>query len=256
MARVAIMFNGEPRNVPGTYECFRDIIEENQADVFVHSYIDPEMYGKRYRARWLIEELRVTKGIEWTGYSSEETPHNVDSIILEKFQPKRHLFERPMDFEIPDFIYELKNFSTIPNDDYRQMRSFYQVNQLKKQVEQEEGFVYDVVLRVRMGMRFNSKLPPLKFFAGNNHVIFTPCSWTGFNRDPETFWLGNVGMLDHWNIASSPVMDTYCDVYNHIEDAALGCQGFQMEYITGYWTRVMNQIQQAAIDVSYCINCA
>jgi hypothetical protein len=85
--KVAVCISGQPRNVQATYpHIYENLIEPNNADVFIHSWIDPNFIGRR----------PVSSG---GVIASDVIPSNIDQIILDLYQPKAYVFEPHVEFD-------------------------------------------------------------------------------------------------------------------------------------------------------------
>jgi hypothetical protein len=88
--RVALCIFGQPRiiNNPYTFQSHEDwIIKKYKTDVFAHSWISGEETNFNYSDWTVIDEL-------------DYEDKNTDSIILEKYKPKKFKFEKPRSFTL------------------------------------------------------------------------------------------------------------------------------------------------------------
>jgi hypothetical protein len=255
--KCAVIISGQPRGVEESFENISDkIIKPNNADVFIHTWIDRQMFGRPYYSAWLYKhrELLLQQGGKdfHIGPSSNPIPHNIESIILDLYNPKKHMYESPKIFKYDPILDQIKSPSLNPQDGISQLYSMYMANMLKKEYEEENNFVYDIVVRIRFGLIFWNKFPPLSDFAGSR-VCFIPIGFSGFNRSDS--FLSHTSICDHWAISSSEIMNIYTDVYNQIEFLVKNkyCH-FQCEDLIGSHLRKYRQIQVALIDQKYSIN--
>lgn len=248
MAKYAVIISGQPRGVLETYQSIQEsIIKPNNADVFLHSWIDKEMFGKPYVANWL-------KNQDKPSVASNHVPKDIDKIILDVYQPKKYLFESPKTFKYNHAI-ETKQKQYIPTQDiFSMLYSIRMAAEMKQAYEIENKIVYDVVIRIRFGMKFNrpSIIDLSNFYTTG--VIFAPAGFDGFQNN--RCFLNNISFCDHWNISNSHLINRLSETYFNIENLILqhGCF-IQAEDLLGCWVRKVNAIPVALLDFQYEINC-
>lgn len=188
---------------------FRNLIEPNDADVFIHS--------------WSKEH---------------------ESSLLNLYKPKRHLIENQMEFPQArslvsnrDKRQKVKNFvSTIFRPVARrslkqeQMKEAYRacsrwnsnkkVLGLKRAYETEFGFTYDCVMVLRLDVGFYNKIDlssyDMSYFYAS-HWNDYPVSSNDYQYNFENHNQGK-GFLDFWFFSNSPDMDKFAKLYDSIKD--------------------------------------
>ena len=92
--------------------------------------------------------------------------------------------------------------------------NIWKCNELKRQYEQQQGFTYDVVIRLRTELKF-SRLPQQTLF--RNILDGSKCIYL-----PRGFEWG--GITDLFAFGSSPSMDIYSSVWTHFTPTVTGSQ--------------------------------
>jgi len=257
--KYAILISGQPRNVKECYEGIKrqfpgleDTIlkPNNYPDVFIHSWIDPTMEGKQYVAEWVKkeiiyvqnEELNLNKNPDdFDDTASNPIPKNVDQNILEKYKPKKWLFEKPKEFPYDKRADEYRVKYNSGNNSLSFLYSMHKANELKQQYEQENGFTYDAVLRLRFDCVFYKPFNMSEYI--NREIVYIP---SDFNNE--------VGIADRWSLASSKNMDIYTNLYpNLIEMVINENVSWQNENALGYWVRIKNKLLVEKIHIPYSI---
>tara|TARA_R110002153_G_scaffold135870_2_gene285588 strand:+ start:3308 stop:4024 length:717 start_codon:yes stop_codon:yes gene_type:complete len=88
--KVALCIFGQPRviNNPYTHQSHLDhIINKYNTDIFIHTWISGEEESLEY-SDWVDKELRTVE------------QSNSTEIILEKYNPKKYIFEKPKKFQL------------------------------------------------------------------------------------------------------------------------------------------------------------
>jgi len=196
--RVAICISGQPRDIELGVKQVQDNIlnvnPEHQIDIFCHA--------------WQAEE-----GEDWdTAQPNQKhqvgiAKKNTDELILSELKPKRWLFEPQIPFH--NFV---GNFRTEPTAKQDALASnFYSVmmaNNLKKEYENSQGFVYDMVVRMRYDLWFNEPIFLSCYLDVANGRIVVPKNYqedqnnVAWNEETKS-------MVDVFAISSSANMDKY-----------------------------------------------
>lgn len=200
--RVAICISGQPRDIEvGVEQVINNIINCNPEldfDVFAHAWIsnsgDP----------WDTAQEQQ-RGIVGT---QDGTPAEK---ILTVLKPKLWLFEEQINFEN-----YTKFFNTHPTAKQSSLASnFYSVyvaNNLKKQYENMEGFVYDYVIRMRYDLFFNKPILVSDYVDWVQTGVVVPKNYQE-DQDRITWNATNKGMVDVFAISSSEHMDKYSETF-------------------------------------------
>jgi len=205
--KVALCISGQPRQALETYPyILKNIIEPNNADVFIHMHYDAE--------NLFMEKLHADKG-------NCQLEKGIDQQIIELYQPKRHLIESPRNFQKPNIGIPEKRLENIKKmnhhkhwTDHQHIQyhvkqltsmyySIYKANELKEIYANEEGFVYDYVIRIRFDL-----LPLEAILCESLDTNFIHYLEMGQPDDLISDWL---------NIGSNLTMNIYASLYLNIE---------------------------------------
>jgi len=205
--KVALCISGQPRKALETYPyIYENIIKPNNADVFIHMHYDNEQL--------YCEKSHIDNG---NCYFEKDT----DKKVIESYHPIRFLIEKPRNFQKPNIHVPEKRLSN-----YMKMNShknfteeeckihmikqltsmyysIYKCNELKELYANENGFVYDYVIRLRFDFL---PLEPLY------------CN----NLNPNYINYLEIGQRDHlisdWiNVGSNLIMNVYSSLYLNME---------------------------------------
>jgi len=207
MSKVAVCISGQPRLAAQTFPYINEfIIKPNNADVFIHMHYDAN--------NLYMEKSHADNGIC-------NLQQGIDRFIIELYQPKSYLIECPRNFQRPNIkmpekrIENMKNMNKHKNwsdeehanhgikQTTSMYYSIYKSNELKEIYANENGFVYDYVIRIRFDIL------PLE------PII---CS----NLDPKFIHYLEIGQPDElisdWlNIGSNAIMNIYSSLYLNME---------------------------------------
>ena len=205
--KVALCISGQPRQALLTYPyILKNIIEPNQADVFIHMNYDSDTL--------FIEKLHADNG-------NCLLEKGIDGQLIDLYKPKKYLVEKPRDFKkinigIPEKrlenIKKLNNHKNWKDEEHVQYHvkqltsmyySIYKANELKELYANENGFVYDYVIRIRFDL-----LP------------MEPIICSNFNKDSIHYL--DIGQLDNlisdWlNIGSNMIMNVYASLFLNMD---------------------------------------
>lgn len=207
MMKVALCISGQPRNAIESFPYIKqNIIEPNQADVFIHMHYDPE--------NLYIEKSHADKG-------NCQLQHGLDTEIIGLYQPKNALVEKPRNFQKPQIqipparllrSYQMnshKNWNDKQHLDYTiknmtsMYYSIYKANELKEIYANEQGIVYDYVIRIRFDCILYQPLIVVNY---NPHCI----SYLEIGQPDQ--------LISDWmNFGSNAVMNVYASLYLHMD---------------------------------------
>jgi hypothetical protein len=138
--KIALCLSGQPRSLQeGFHYHSRNLIEEFEVDVFVHSW-NSDFNGK----------------------------------VLRLYKPTKHKFEDYLFGKEHDIKYEYeggRHDAWPPRNALHGFYSIYQANRLKCEYEKENGFVYDWVVRSRFDYALNVII---NFKQLENHFLYVP----------------------------------------------------------------------------------
>jgi len=201
--RVALCISGQPRSALETFPFINEnIIKPNNADVFLHMHFSPE-------------NLYVEKSYADNGNCCLQS--DIDKKLIELYNPKSYLVEPPRNFNKQNIkidndriqrsvrMNKSKNWSDEYIEKYALKQitsmyySIYKCNELKELYANENGIIYDYVIRLRF-----DALP------------LDPISCVGL--DPDCIHYLNINqtdeMISDWiNIGSNAIMNVYSSQY-------------------------------------------
>jgi len=207
MTKVALCISGQPRNALRSFPFIKqNIIDPNQADVFIHMHYDPE-------------NLYMEKNHADNGNCLLQP--GLDQELIRLYQPKRVLVEKPRNFQKPQFKIPPNRLDSLKKMNYHKnwsdeqhikhivknmtsmYYSIYKANELKEVYANEQGIVYDYVIRIRFD-----------FFP------YQPLLMTNYNPNFIYYWeMGQTDQLisECCNFGSNMIMNVYSSLYLHMD---------------------------------------
>lgn len=203
--RIALCLSGQPRGLPVCLEIIKaSLIEPNggpdAVDVFFHAWHDESQAGKPYNSAQPSQNGRV--GI---------IKANTEKLLVEGLKPKKFIVEPQRDFP------HLRNLKSDPTANQELLGSnFYSVymaNKLKKQHEQENGILYDVVIRTRYDLFYFNPVRVSDYTNNFDKIVVME----EFQNHQD--WKNNPDkpMVDIFSFGNSKNMDVFSSVYPHME---------------------------------------
>jgi len=182
---VALCISGQPRNVQVVYpHIYENLIEPNNADVFIHSWIDSNLIGHR----------PVSAG---GVIASDIIPDDIDKIILDLYQPTNHIFEPQIEFD--GSRYEERKYPQIkPRSSISQRYSVFQSIQLALTHNN-----YDCIIRVRFDWAIASPIEVIDFDLSRLTCPDDCPHYTGIN--------------DQFAFANADIMACYGNLYHNLD---------------------------------------
>ena len=205
--KVAVCISGQPRMALEAFPNIKKfIIEPNKADVFIHMHFDKDA-------------LYMDKSHADKGHCVLDP--KIDIHVLEMYNPTRYLVETPRNFLRPNIkcsenrirrSAEMNNHRKWTEEQHvqytiKQMSSMYysiyKCNELKELYANENGIVYDYVIRLRFDSLPNAPLV---------------CS----EYDPNFIYYQKIGqpddLISDWvNFGSNAIMNVYASMYLNME---------------------------------------
>jgi len=181
--KIAICFSGGIRNYKDTYPYFKTLFQDvYNSDIFIYGVENKDGYEQNVNDLW------------------------------ELYKPKKQVvntinFYKKDIFNIPEITF---NTPTVIPMWYNVMMC----NQLKKDYEQEQGFVYDIVIRSRLDNFFVRQIHSEEFNIENNTILI-----------PAQVGIKGVHPLaerDGFAIGRSAAIDLYADVFSNIRTLNCG----------------------------------
>lgn len=200
--RVAICISGQPRDVNvGVEQVLSQIIKANPSvdfDVFAHAWIAES--GEAWDTAQPHQSFAVGK---------QEA--DAQKTILSKLNPKLWLFEPQICFD--NFTNGFNSHPTAKQTSLASnFYSVYMANNLKKQYEVMNGFVYNNVLRMRYDLWFNKPVILSEYQDYTQDHVVVPKNYQE-DQDRILWNVKNKGMVDVFAISSSKNMDKYSETF-------------------------------------------
>jgi hypothetical protein len=205
--KVALCISGQPRQAVETYPyIMKNIIEPNNADVFIHMNYDTN--------NLFIEKLHADKG-------NCILEKDIDKKIIDLYKPKRVLVEKPRNFQKPNIGIPEKRLENIKKMNHHKnwsdeehilyhvkqltsmYYSIYKANELKELYANENGFVYDYVIRIRFDL-----LPLEPIYCAQLDPSFINYLEIGQPDNLISDWI---------NIGSNLIMNIYASLYLNMD---------------------------------------
>lgn len=201
--KVAVCISGQMRNIEKTFENIStNILIPNNADVFIHSWYDPQSP--------YIESIDMNR--------CKPIDINIPQRILDLYKPCKYLFEKPKDFsksydsilKVPEqwintFLNQHPSKEHAKRHMIKNMKSMiysiHKANELKELYAEEQGFMYDYIIRIRFDISLNK-----------------PLILNQMNLNPKSFYYVNLNQPDElisdWlNIGSNTVMNCMASMF-------------------------------------------
>ena len=184
--KIALCISGQPRSVAATFPFIdRHIIQPNQPDVFIHSWIDDNIKGHiPIAANGLM--------------ASDVVPHDIEEVILRLYKPTTAIFEPQRRFDEKDYN-ERKETYIKPKNSLSQRYSIQKSIELATQHS-----TYDIIIRMRFDFAIRKTINAANFPLDK---ITTPndCPWPG-------------GINDQFAIGNQANMVWYSNLFDAIDD--------------------------------------
>jgi hypothetical protein len=137
---------------------------------------------------------------------------DLKDFMVDNWQPKGLVFEEPKEFEAED-IYPDPRFPHPVNNIISMFYSLNEANNLKKKYEDDNGFKYDCVIRLRTDEYFKTPIGPISNYDLNTVNVLN--EWAHIEH----------GINDHFAFGSSELMDKYLDVFdNFVKICEMGAE--------------------------------
>jgi len=187
--KIALCLSGQPRYIIDGYNQIKThILDKYDVDVFIHTWFDETKTGERF-------DFSPNNTYGRTGVLEPNTL----VLISELYNPLALVYEKKIDFNTyNDVNYEKQR----PLSLYSMYYSILKSNELKSKYEVEKQFKYDLVIRCRFDIIFNT-----------------------FNLDLETintdlvYVSGEINPYpnDQFAVSNSENMDKYASLFNNIK---------------------------------------
>jgi hypothetical protein len=196
MLKVGLCISGHFRSFERAYpSILSSIIQRYSPDLFIYA---PSMIGNDGADRGDKHVMRVPI-----------TPDRLTKL----FSPKKFIIEPARSWDMSRYKGRIGSGCRNPNMVKGMYYGIYAANQLKREYERENGFIYDVVIRARADLFFESSL---------ERAELENCSHTGGIYFPKFGSYG--GLNDQFAFGNSASMDVYADTYTRLDQYFdMGC---------------------------------
>ena len=203
--RVALCLSGQPRDLQAGIKSIKEnIISCNPSfsiDVFCHYWFDERLIGHPFDSAQSLQDKKL-------GVWDRDT---ID--IIESLNPKDSYYETPRDFK------EYEDFTVTADAIQPRLKSlFYSMfmsNLMKSNIESNEHFKYDMVIRARYDLLFFKPICLQDHLnAIKEHIVVSK----EFQNIRMGLFNGGLTMTDLFAIGNSENMDVFCSVNNDFEN--------------------------------------
>lgn len=214
MLRLALLITGTSRNYKTNYVTWKKyLLDVFDTDIFFHTY-------------------------DVTGYHDDiynnKTIKFIPDDIIQLLQPKKYIIDSFTNklLELKKKVVSQCSRSNSPKPEFikAQLYSIFQANELKKLYEKENGFEYDIVIKIRFDTIFKSEFDIsdiTRIYAANNIILCgnthiktmkyknacTHCI-TNFSKLINAKCALHTDISDIVFISKSHIMDYYANIYN------------------------------------------
>ena len=198
--RVAVLIQGEPRFCK-EFDLFLERLKGyTQADFYFYLWEKSQPISDYWRSR---ESVLVAE--PWTNIDREWAINKIRSNLPANCEVVRLELVDQNTLKFPNIEQEV--YGTNTTNLWKMIYSLYQVNELKKEHEVKNGFVYDLVIRARPDLMLHNDLDlsVIKQRIDTNNKLISM---------PDNTRCGRVAPIsDLMAISSSKNMDIYCNLY-------------------------------------------
>ncbi len=233
--RIALCLAGQPRDVKESYyfSILKNLIEPNNiTDIFVHTWWRPEWEHSEYTdsyprppAKFRKDSIDLIRNL----YKPLKMVVEDDNIYKETIKNDWAGDDKWVVEEVP-IIGEKKNIWVT----YPRYMSVYKANELKNEYEKEQGFEYDVVIRLRTDTIPRVRVDVNNYDVSKYFYIPTGFPQTALGILPSTDkkWCGAGDIIA---IGNKKNMDTYCNIFNLIKEISIKYPVCVAEATLGYY---------------------
>lgn len=191
--RTALCISGQMRTYKRCYESQKEnLIDVLDPDTFIHTW---RKIGKSTR-----KEENVPEQENKVQSKQLKEFYNAEKVVIEEF--KNEYFDEYKGVSVPDILKEKE-----PEHYKGSIPMFYKIyacNELKKRVEEEKSFKYDLVIRIR---------PDLAIYENPDYFSNLTKLWFSGNLLDPSFQVS-----DKFAFGNSKVMDYYSSVWKKLND--------------------------------------
>ena len=186
--KTAICISGQPRNVHLAFPTINaTLLEPNSPDVFIHLWLNKEDLDKPHFNSW--------------GDSVRTIDNDIIGNIFKKYNPKKIKIENQIDF--PQF--NKYNLSPYQKNMVSMLYSMKQSNNLKKDYELENNFLYDAVIRSRFDLALEETIKINSLDLDDKVYCLKDCHYHN-------------GVNDQFAVGNSKNMDIFNSTYDNLDE--------------------------------------
>lgn len=213
--KIALCLSGQPRGLPTSYNFLIEnlIAPNNITDIFIHNWFDNALIGKPFDSAQPVQSEKI-------GIWHEQTVN-----LLNELKPKKIILEPPKTF------LEFNDLENLPDAIQTRLASaFYSAftcNDLKKRYEEENNFLYDVVIKTRIDINYHNKVIIDNFYKNTDSIYVAdmhhymrvndsyPTQKSGFTYSSlgDTFALGSSKNIDIFTSIYANFKEIYHDIW-------------------------------------------
>ena len=248
--KAALVYSGQPRHLKECYAnhwaTFHEVNPDWEIDVFGHLWYDDEWEKHGYQLpehttaskedKEKIEQEEHAKG-------SAQLSADLKNFIKERWCPKKIVFEKPRRFEIEGTASGSKTSKPRPgrtnpiNNTLSMFYSMERANNFKKEYEEEQGFKYDCVIRLRTDSYFPSPLGCCTTTIGGLDEYNLKKINVHHQRSFDKYPSG--AMCDQFAFAESEVMDKFTMLFTNIENLLNRVDNHHVHHLLSYHTKAV-----------------
>lgn len=190
--KIALCISGQPRYLEDGYQNIKsELLDKYDIDVFVHTWFDENDIGKEFTISPALKYNRTCK-----------LERDTIKKILTLYKPKLIKHESNKQFNILDADYGL----CIPNSVHSMLYSIKESNTLKCRYENDNEFLYDVVIRCRFDITIEN-------------FNFVDLDLSKYYVSGEIHRSGQTNVPnDQFCLSSSKNMDLYSNLFDSLEE--------------------------------------
>jgi hypothetical protein len=236
--KAAICISGQPRNIEiGSLQIKNNIIDANldlNIDVFCHCW------NPASDMTWDTSQDHLKNQLGLPNKAAIQ-------IIKDTLNPVKIFWEDQIDFS--GYVKYFNSSDTAKQTSVASnFYSIYKVNELKRQYELENNFVYDYVLRLRYDLIFENKFILSKYKNYVDTKIVVPKNYQE-DQDNISWNIKNKGMVDVFALSNSSNMDKYCQTFLKMPSINREYSPPFAEVYLGVNTRLLNKIDLYYSDI-------
>ncbi len=234
--KIAICLSGQPRFLDiGFHFLQRYLINPNiqhEIDFFIHSWYDSDEVGNFFDSAQESQKSMVGK-----------ISVDSDKLLINYYKPKKFIIEPQKNFD--KYTKKLKTSTNAKQNILCSLfYSMYMANNLKKDYEIQNNFIYDIVLRTRTDIVYFNEII-FDNYINNLNNISVPKKYF---LDQESFNNKNKPMPDIFAFSNSRNMDIFCSVYPEFLNLNSEIDPVYGENYLGEWVRNKNKLNISPID--------